>query len=119
MASNLQAKLTQEIYMNVLGAAGMDNPVSIGAESIAGDFIFPTHDGTLPLDRVALFDVWQQVLQGAAADQELRQSYSYPKLFEFVAKLGGAENIESFKINVAPPGQEGPGPGQVPVGSLG
>ena len=119
MASNLQSKLTQEIYMNVLGAAGMDNPVSIGAESIAGDFIFPTHDGTLPLDRVALFDVWQQVLQGAAADQELRQSYSYPKLFEFVAKLGGAENIESFKINVAPPGQEGPGPGQVPVGSLG
>lgn len=114
MAVNLQSKLSQELYISLLGVEGMDAPVAINPENIMGDFYYPEHDGTLPLDKVALLDIWQQILMGVAKDQELRSQFSVPKIFEFVAKLGGADNIDSFKVNVAPE----PPPGAVPVGMM-
>jgi hypothetical protein len=83
------------------------------------------HDGTLPLDRIAMLDIWKEIMLGVLQDPELRQSYSVPKLFEYIAELGGAKNIKSFRIqqmdqgqmqqqaqagNLAPiPGAQGPG----------
>ena len=95
---NNQQYLTQSFETQVLGADGMMASVVISPESINGDFYFPIHDGSLPIDNVALFDIWTQVLQFTQGDQEIRSTFSLPKIFEFVAKLGGAENIDQFKI---------------------
>ena len=95
---NNQQYLTQSFETQVLGADGMLASVVISPESINGDFYFPIHDGSLPIDKVALFDIWTQVLQFTQGDQEIRSTFSLPKIFEFVAKLGGAENIDQFKI---------------------
>lgn len=95
---NNQQYLTQSFETQVLGADGMMASVVISPESINGDFYFPIHDGSLPIDKVALFDIWTQVLQFTQGDQEIRSTFSLPKIFEFVAKLGGAENIDQFKI---------------------
>ena len=99
---NNQQYLSREFEMQVLGEDGAMNSVIISPEAINGDFYFPIHDGNLPLDKVALFDIWQQVLQFVQGDPEMRQAYSLPRIFDFVAKLGGATNIDNFKVQAMP-----------------
>lgn len=107
MAVNTQSFLSQEFYIQVVGAEGQRIPIRVRPEMVAGDFYFPVHDGTVPLDRVALVDVWREILQAVMADPELRQRYDVARIFEWVAELGGARNIEGFRISVAPPGEPG------------
>jgi hypothetical protein len=97
MGMNLQQRLDANFYRRVLGNSDPQMVIA-GPDSIAGDFNYPINDGTLPLDRAMLLQVWQQILMGVAQDQELRSTYSLPKIFSYVADLGGAVNIETFKI---------------------
>lgn len=113
MGCNLQQRMDQEFYARVLGSQGQQAPIRM--ENIAGDFYYPINDGTLPLDRAAMLNVWQQILLGVAKDPELRQNYSLSKLFAYVAELGGARNIDQFKVSVAPPGMAGAPANTVPV----
>ncbi len=103
MSMNNQQNLSEEFFLELVGQDGKDNPIRIKPEHLVGDFQYPIHDGTLPLDRVAMLDVWKEILAGVGSDPELRQSYSLPRLFEFVADLGGAKNIEQFKIEAQSP----------------
>jgi hypothetical protein len=102
MSLNTQQWLSEEFYVRVVGEDGRLFPLTIDPDGIAGDFYYPIHDGTLPLDRVALLDIWQQMFLGILKDPELRQSYSVPKIFEFIAELGGAKNIKSFRLQPMP-----------------
>lgn len=108
MSVNLQSKLSQEVYISVVGRDGIDTPLKVSPDSLAGDFYYPVHDGTLPIDRVAMLDVWKEILMGVSQDPNLSQQFSVPDIFQFVAKLGGAENIDSFRVQVAPPSAEPP-----------
>lgn len=96
MSLNLQQYLSPDFYMEILGADGQKHPINLG--NTVGDFNYPTHDGTLPIDRTAMVDLWREILVGAAQDPQLRQSYSIPKIFEYIAELAGAQNIEQFRI---------------------
>jgi hypothetical protein len=100
MGQNLQQRMDVDFYNRMLGAKAFGAPLN--PTGITGDFYYPMNDGTLPLDRAALLQVWEQILMGVAKDPELRQSYSIAKIFAFVADLGGARNIDEFK-NEAPP----------------
>lgn len=102
LSLNTQQFLDQEISVAVLGQDGRQNFMEVTPDGVVGDFNFPVHDGTLPIDKVAMLDVWQQILMGVAQDPELRQAYSLPKIFEYVAELGGARNIEEFKMQQMP-----------------
>ena len=99
---NLQQYLSEDFAIDVLGEYGAMAPVHISLENIIGDFYFPVHDGSLPMDKVALFDIWQQALQFVAGNQMMAGQYDVGKIFEFVAKLGGAENIDQFRLNHMP-----------------
>lgn len=96
MCINSQQFLNREYEIRVLGPEP-DKSIMIGPDMIVGDYYFPIHDGTLPMDKVALVDIWKEILMGVAQDPELRQSYSLDRIFEWVAELGGAKNIQSFK----------------------
>lgn len=111
MVLNILQYMPDEFFYNIAGMQGMDehfrtlgiNPgdsVNIAPEMLVGDFYFPVHDGTLPLDKVALLDVWKEIFLGVATDPELRQQFSVPRIFEYVAELGGAKNISSFKLDM-------------------
>lgn len=102
MSLNLQQFLSEDFCIQVVGDDGSSFPVSINPESVVGDFYFPVHDGSLPLDKVALFDIWQQALTFVAGNQALAQQYDVGRIFEFVARLGGAENIDQFRLNHMP-----------------
>jgi len=102
MSLNNQQHLTDEFFLMVLGADGQKSPLRVTPDQITGDFHYPVHDGTLPIDKVAMLDVWKELFLGMLSDQELRRSYSIPKIFEYIAELGGARNIESFRLAVMP-----------------
>lgn len=105
MCLNTQQYLTEDFFLQIVGQDGMKGPIHIKPEMLVGDFYYPIHDGTLPLDRVALLDVWKEIFLAIAQDQQLRSEYDLPKMFEWIAELGGAKNIEAMKLNVAPNAQ--------------
>ena len=107
MCINSQQFLTREFEVRIAG----DDPaksIVVGPDTVVGDYYFPIHDGTLPMDKVALVDVWKEILLGVAQDPELRQKFSLEKIFEWVAELGGAKNIQSFKNNLGQPAAVAP-----------
>ena len=100
MACNYQQFMDMELALKNIRN---DDVLQLKRDAISGTFFFPVHDGTLPIDKVAMLDIWKEIMFGVAKDQELRGMYSLPKIFEHVAELGGAQNIESFRVNVASP----------------
>jgi len=110
-ASNIQQYQSMEFYLRIVGQEGMMVP--IGPSDVQGDFYFPVHDGTLPLDRIALFDIWRQIWTDVSTNPMLMMQYNGPAIFEHMAELGGAQNISNFRIQVSPPGAEMP-PGVIP-----
>lgn len=119
MSLNMQQFLTMEFYLQVVGAKGMEAPVPINPEMIAGDFYYPVNDGTLPLDKTAILGVWKEIWLAIVGNPLLSQQYDGGKIFEYIAELGGAKNIGQFRIQTAPDGQvaEGAASGQLaPLG---
>ncbi len=105
MSMNTQQWMSSEFHVRVTGSDGNIYPLQISPDGIAGDYYYPVNDGSLPLDKVALLDIWKQILVGVLQDPQIRQEYSVPKLFEFVAELGGAKNIRSFRVQPGSPEQ--------------
>lgn len=102
MCLNLQQNLTEDFYLTVVGNDGKQTPLRVSPEHLVGDFFFPVHDGTLPLDRVAMLDVWKEILMGIASSPILSQRFDLVNIFKHVAELGGAKNVERFEIKVVP-----------------
>lgn len=103
MCMNNQQNLSDEFYIQVVGIDGMRNPIKIGPEMLTGDFHYPIHDGTLPLDRVAMLDVWKEIFIGVSQSPALSSRFNLVEIFKYVAELGGARNIEKFELQVGSP----------------
>jgi hypothetical protein len=105
MASNFQQYMSDEAEFAVLGADGREHSVRISPQGIEGDFFFPIHDGTLPLDKVALLDSWRQLFMGIVQDPtgQMQREYNAPAIFRFMAKLSGAQNIDEFSVTAGNP----------------
>lgn len=102
MCVNTQQFLDDELYLAIVGQDGQQAPIHISPEMLVGDFHFPVSDGTLPVDRVAMVDVWKEIFLAVSQDPELAQKYDRSKIFEFIAQLGGAKNLADFKLQVMP-----------------
>lgn len=100
MCLNTQQYLDEEFYLQIVGSEGIAKPIHISPEMLVGDFHFPINDGTLPLDRVAMLDVWKEIFLGIKNDQNLTQRFDVFKIFKYIAELGGARNIDQFEIKV-------------------
>ncbi len=102
MSLNNQQFLSTEFYIQVVGKEGLQRPLRITPDQLSGDFYYPVNDGTLPSDKIAAMDVWKELFLAMLQDPGLREQYNVGKVFEFIAELGGAKNIESFRIDVVP-----------------
>lgn len=109
MTLNIQQMMSMPFLGNVAGEEQEITPQDLDAR-----FYFPVHDGTLPLDRVALMEVWKEILLALLANPPLGARYDVDGVFQHVAELGGAKNLTQFKVRVEEPGME-PAPGMVPV----
>ena len=105
MSVNTQQYISDTFYLTVLGADGARDPITIRPEMLVGNFHYPVQDGTLPVDKVAMLDVWREIFTALLQDPQLRMAYDVPKIFEYVAELGGAKNIQSFRLVVGSPEQ--------------
>lgn len=106
MTINIQQFMDEELYLAVVGEEGRAEPLRILPEHLVGDFQFPVNDGTLPIDRVAMLDVWKELFLGVSQNPQLGARYDAGKIFEFTAELGGAKNLKQFELK---PGQQQPG----------
>ena len=76
--------------------------MAVGPEDIAGFFDYVPVDGTLPIDRFAQANLWQQILGGMTAMPQVAGAYDMPKIFAFVAQLAGLKNIDQFRVQLVP-----------------
>lgn len=102
MIMNIQQFMPDKMWVETTGDDGSPNSLQVTPDMIVGQFNFQVSDGTLPYDKTALVEVWKEVMFGVAKDPELRQNFSLPDLFRYVAELGGAKNIDSFKRQQQP-----------------
>lgn len=122
MISNIQQLMPDEMWVEMTGDDGQPQSTLLTPDMIMGTFDYQVSDGSLPFDKMALVEVWKEILFGVAQDPELRQRYDIGRLFDYVAELGGAKNIQSFerqqtgRPNIIGPEQEPP-QGSVPVGA--
>lgn len=72
--------------------------MDVTPETIAGFYDYVPVDGTLPVDRFAQANLWQQLLQGMQTMPQIGMTYDVPKLFAFVAHLAGLKNIDQFRV---------------------
>lgn len=103
--------------------------VRVGPEQISGFYDYVPVDGTLPIDRFAMVNMWSQLFAQLQRMPEVMQQYDMAEVFAWVAQLGGLKNIKQFRVNVVPDGaigsgvqiggQNGPGRGAVPGGAPG
>jgi len=60
-------------------------------------------DGTLPVDRYAQVQLWQNLMAQAQKMPQVAAQYDMGKIFAWVAALGGLKNIQQFKIQLGDP----------------
>jgi len=78
------------------------NFMQIDPTMLAGDYDFVPVDGTLPIDRMAMATLWQNIMGQMRNFPQLMQQFDIGKVFTHVAWLGGIRNINQFKIQVVP-----------------
>ncbi len=102
-----QQLYTGEKKFRIVGDQAMwaNQYMEVNPELIAGMYDFVPVDGTMPVDRFAQANLWQQMLGGLAKVPGALEQYDLGKIFAFVAQLGGLKNINKFKIQVVPDGQ--------------
>jgi len=112
--SPLAAKLavsTQQLYtgekkFRILGDQAMwaEPYINITPDMISGQYDFVPVDGTMPVDRFAQVNLWQQLMASMARVPGALAQYDLSKIFAFVAQLGGLKNINRFRIQIVPDG---------------
>jgi hypothetical protein len=121
MISNIQQWMPEEFWIETTGDEGAQS-IKATPEMLVGNFNFKVSDGTLPLDRGALLEQWKEILFGIAQDPELRQEWNLNEIFRYIAHMGGANNIDSFRRQpqkqIAGPGED-PSAGGTPTGDPG
>lgn len=123
MVFNIQQFMPTQMWIETTGDDGTPSSQSFTPEMLVGSFNYQVSDGTLPFDKVAALEVWKEILMGVAQDPELRATKDITKIFDYVAELGGAKNIDRFNKPVPPPIQTaaapnpGADPNMVPIGA--
>lgn len=78
--------------------------IDVNPEMIQGFYDFVPVDGTLPIDRFAMANMWREMMMQMAKIPSLMQQYDMGSIFAYTARLAGAKNIDQFKINISPDG---------------
>lgn len=118
MDRNKKVRIAGDLWM----APGAERFLDVSPEDIQGFYDFTPVDGTLPIDRFALVNMWGTLLQQMANAPAVLASYDMGKIFAHIAQLGGLKNIQNFRIQMADPGmlqQQAAAGNVVPLGGKG
>jgi hypothetical protein len=76
--------------------------VEMTPDAIQGFFDFVPVDGTMPVDRYAQANLWNQMFQTMSKMPQVLMQYDVAKMFGFVAQLAGMKNVNQFRVQVRP-----------------
>src|SRR5574343_378502 len=117
MLQATQQNYTQEKAFRIAGDA-IANPqkfMNVTPADIAGAYDYTPVDGTMPIDRFAMVNMWANLMTQMKNYPQVAQEYNIGDIFAWVAQLGGLKNIKQFKVNTMGPGMM---QGQVQQGNL-
>ena len=115
MVLNIQQYMSEGFYVNIVGEDGKDSAQFVSPEMLVGDFHFPVHDGTLPIDKAAMAQAFADVTQMILGDPQLRAGYDVVRLIDHLAELAGAKGLDNFQLQVQQAQPNMGAPGQVPI----
>lgn len=102
MLQRTQQFYSGEQYFRVAGDLLRDpTRLQVTPGMIKGQYDYIAVDGTLPVDKFALANLWKELLAGMR-DFGLGAMYDIPGIFNWVAQMAGAKNFERFRLQVAP-----------------
>lgn len=104
MLSNTQQYYDEEMKFRIAGDLMNTGGqmIKVDPQAIAGFYDFVPVDGTLPIDRYAQMNIWLQMFTQIRTMPEVMMKYDMARIFEFVAQLGGINNISQFKVELTP-----------------
>lgn len=106
MLQNTQQYYDQIEKFKIVGDLAMSAGAGfmmVDPQMIQGAYDFVPVDGTLPIDRFAQVQMWQQLMAQGRQVPEVALQYDFARIFEWVAQLGGMRNITQFKFEIADP----------------
>lgn len=71
--------------------------MTVTPDSIAGFYDLVPVDGTLPVDRMALANLWKEILVALRNFPDVMMQYDLGRIFGHVAVLGGIRNLNQFR----------------------
>lgn len=97
MSDNAQQYLTDPFYVKVVGAEGMAAPITKHREDIIGDFHYPIHDGSMPLNKGGILNAWKEIFLSISQNPVLSQQYNIDALLNKLANLSGIKGLSTFR----------------------
>ena len=105
MVSNSQQFYDAEKKFRIVGdLAMMAGPqfLSVNPSMISGDYDFVAVDGALPIDRMAMATLWQNIMTQMRNFPQLLGQFDIGKVFTHISQLAGIRNINQLKIQLVP-----------------
>lgn len=104
MVQNTQQYYDQAYQFKLAGDLLSMSPtmLQVTPDSIMGFFDFVPVDGTMPVDKFALANVWKELMMGMQKMPSLLMQYDIGAIFAHVAHLSGVKNVNQFKLQVTP-----------------
>lgn len=105
MVQNSQQYYSDDKKFHIVGDLVLEagkNFIDVNPEAIQGFYDFVPVDGTLPVDRFAQANMWQNLLVQLPKIPQVAAQYDLGRIFAWVAQLAGLKNINQFKIEVQP-----------------
>jgi hypothetical protein len=115
MSIDHKLKLGEQFAMEHDKIFGGSKYVNITKDSINVDYDVVVNDGTLPNNTNP--QVWTQLFQVIASNEGLAQQFDVVRIFQYLAKILGAKNLNDFvaKVEVAPDEEVIGNPGLTPM----
>jgi hypothetical protein len=107
LVQQTQQWFDQEKKFKIVGdLAMMAGPdfMMVDKSKIGGFYDFVPVDGTLPIDRMAMANMWNSIMAQMRAFPPLMAQFDIAKIFTHVAGLAGVRNVNQFRIQVVPDG---------------
>lgn len=72
--------------------------MNVSPEDIAGFYDYVPVDGTLPVDRLAMANMWLSIMNQLRAYPNLLMQFDIARIFTHIAGLTGVRNINQFRV---------------------
>lgn len=86
-----------------MNSTALQKFMEVNPDTIQGFYDFVPVDGTLPVDRLALANLWKELLLQMRTVPGLIMQYDLGRIFAHVANLAGIRNLNQFKIEIGSP----------------